>query len=161
MGRQSESWPAELLIPSTREGEREGEGEEEGKGKGGGGEEEKTLLYLSNRNEPGATADSGDTIAVYTPSSPSPSPSSTQFKKIASIATGQKSLRGMLFDPSGKYLVVGGLLGGGVKVFERVSGGANASANGDVGEGEGEGGLKEVAKLEGEGAEGITTFLWF
>lgn len=155
MGRQSESWPAELLIPSTCESEREGEGEEEGKGKGGGGEEEKTLLYLSNRNEPGATADSGDTIAVYTPFSPS----STQFKKIASIATGQKSLRGMLFDPSGKYLVVGGLLGGGVKVFERVSGGANASANGDVGEGEG--GLKEVAKLEGEGAEGITTFLWF
>lgn len=157
MGRQSESWPAELLIPSTREGEREGEGKGKGKGKGGGGEEEKTLLYLSNRNEPGATADSGDTIAVYTPFSPSPS--STQFKKIASIATGQKSLRGMLFDPSGKYLVVGGLLGGGVKVFERVSGGANASANGDVGEGEG--GLKEVAKLEGEGAEGITTFLWF
>jgi len=100
----------------------------------------KALIYVSNRNEehPG-----GDSIAIYTPASSSQS----TFERVGEFRTGLGHLRGMMFSPDeeSRYLVAGGLHRGGVKVFERLSGGLE---------------FKEMARLEGEGAENVTSFVW-
>lgn len=83
-------------------------------------------LYVSNRNDP---SPGGDTIAIFALSPPS-APT-----RVGEVKTGLHHLRGMiLFGPDERYLVAGGVNGGGVRVFERVDGGA---------------GLREVARLPG------------
>jgi len=93
-------------------------------------------LYLSNRNDP---SPEGDIIAIFDFVS---DPGKLQL--IAEVRTGLQHVRGMLFGGENeKYLVVGGVNGGGVKVFERINDGL---------------GLKEVAK--NEGVKAPTGFLW-
>lgn len=84
-------------------------------------------IYVSNRNDP---SPEGDIIAIYSPVSAE----STKIGHVAEVRSGLKHLRGMEFGgPDGKYLIAGGVHGGGVKVFDRVDGGK---------------GLKEVAAIE-------------
>jgi len=113
------------------------------------------LLYVSNRDEPLPT---GDTIAVYTPYHVSTLPTSRsvspgapkrpsvdmggQFRYIGSVATGLKHVRAIaLGGPDRRFLVAGGVQGGGIKVFERV--GAS---------------LREIASTND--VEKPTAFLW-
>jgi len=113
------------------------------------------LLYVSNRDEP---LPAGDTIAVYTPyhvSSLPSTPSSSanvpsrplvdvggQFRYIGSVATGLRHVRAIaLGGPDSRFLVAGGVQGGGIKVFERV--GAS---------------LREIASTND--VEKPTSFLW-
>ena len=91
-------------------------------------------LYVSNRNDP---SPEGDVIAIYSVADPE------KIELVAEVHSGLKHLRGILFGgPQDKYLVAGGVFGGGVKVFERLDGGKA---------------LKEVASLE---LEAPTGFLW-
>ncbi|KAG2085483.1 hypothetical protein BD769DRAFT_1632796 [Suillus cothurnatus] len=87
-----------------------------------------TFIYTSNRNDPHLE---GDTIAP---------------ELVNEARTGLTHVRGMVFGGNDdKYLVVGGVEGGGVKVFERI---------------EGRKGLKEITKLiEDVGCP--TGFLWY
>ena len=72
-------------------------------------------LYLSNRNDP---SPEGDIISIFSIQD------SDSLDLIAEIRTGLKHLRGMVFGgPDDKYLIAGGINGGGVKVFERINGG--------------------------------------
>jgi 6-phosphogluconolactonase (cycloisomerase 2 family) len=72
-------------------------------------------LYLSNRNDP---SPQGDIISIFSIHNPD------SLDLIAEIRTGLKHLRGMMFGgPNDKYLIAGGVNGGGVKVFERIDGG--------------------------------------
>ncbi|KAJ7043535.1 Lactonase, 7-bladed beta-propeller-domain-containing protein [Mycena alexandri] len=90
--------------------------------------------YVSNRNNP---SEGGDTIAVF-------SIEGDTLELVVEISTGLKHLRGMVFGgPDNKWLVAGGAMGGGVKVFERIDGGK---------------GLKVVAT--NSSVEAPTGFLW-
>ena len=92
-------------------------------------------LYLSNRNDPSPL---GDLISIFDISKPN------GLELVAEVRSGLKHLRGMAFGgPDDKWLVAGGVNGGGVKVFERVEGGR---------------GLKVVA--EHKDVESPTGFLW-
>ncbi|KAI0653339.1 putative isomerase YbhE [Cubamyces menziesii] len=92
-------------------------------------------IYVSNRNDP---SPSGDIIAIFSPVN-----AEGKIGRAAEVRSGLKHLRGMEFGGvDGRWLVAGGALGGGVKVFERVDGGK---------------GLKEVAQVE---IEAPTGFLW-
>lgn len=92
-------------------------------------------VYVSNRNDP---EPGDDTVAVF-----STADAEGGMQLVAEVRTGLKHLRGMEFGgPDDRWLIAGGVLGGGVKVFERVDGGK---------------GLKEVASLE---LEAPTGFLW-
>ena len=74
-----------------------------------------TYLYLSNRNDP---SPQGDIISIFSIQN------SDSLELIAEIRTGLNHLRGMAFGgPDDKYLIAGGVNGGGVKVFERIEGG--------------------------------------
>ncbi|XP_006461477.1 hypothetical protein AGABI2DRAFT_192976 [Agaricus bisporus var. bisporus H97] len=93
-------------------------------------------IYLSNRNDP---SPAGDIISIFDFTS---DPNKLQL--IAEVRSGLKHVRAISFGgPDDKYLLAGGVSGGGVKVFERIDGGK---------------GLKEVAKNEGVVAP--TGFLW-
>ncbi|KAI0365081.1 putative isomerase YbhE [Pilatotrama ljubarskyi] len=93
-------------------------------------------IYVSNRNDP---SPEGDTIAIFSPVSGE----AQKIGYVAEVRSGLKHLRGMEFGgPDGKWLVAGGVHGGGVKVFERVDEGK---------------GLNEVAALE---LAAPTGFLW-
>ncbi|TFK45121.1 Lactonase, 7-bladed beta-propeller-domain-containing protein [Crucibulum laeve] len=92
-------------------------------------------LYLSNRNDP---SPEGDIISIFAISNPE------TLELVAEVRTGLKHLRGMVFGgEDDKYLVAGGVNGGGVKIFQRVDGGK---------------GLKEVAA--NTSVEAPTGFLW-
>ncbi|KZS96560.1 putative isomerase YbhE [Sistotremastrum niveocremeum HHB9708] len=91
----------------------------------------KTHLLISNRND---THPLGDPIAIFT--------LHPTFERVGEVRTGLNHIRGMQFSKDGKYLIVGGANGGGVKVFEWS--------------GEGEW-AKEVAHVE---LEAPTDFLW-
>lgn len=68
---------------------------------------------MTNRNEP---LPAGDTIAVFAPHG-----KDAPFRYLGSIATGLQHLRCIsLGGPGSKYLIAGGVNGGGVKVFERT-----------------------------------------
>ncbi|KAG8989380.1 hypothetical protein FRB90_002287 [Tulasnella sp. 427] len=85
-----------------------------------------TLIYASNRNDPHPE---GDSIAIYAPAD-----SAHGFSLVNEVRTGLNHLRAVVFGgEEDRYLVVGGLNGGGIKVFERTEGGRN---------------LKQVAHLE-------------
>ncbi|KAJ7115885.1 Lactonase, 7-bladed beta-propeller-domain-containing protein [Mycena epipterygia] len=90
--------------------------------------------YVSNRNDPSAE---GDSIAIF-------SIAGDALELVAEVRTGLKHLRGMVFGGlNDKWLVAGGVQGGGVKVFERIDGGK---------------GLKVLAS--NSGIEAPTGFLW-
>jgi len=73
-------------------------------------------LYCSNRNDP---SPEGDIIAIF-------AISGETLELVTEVRTGLNHVRGMLFGgPDDKWLVAGGLNGGGVKVFERIEGGKN------------------------------------
>ncbi|KAJ7066707.1 putative isomerase YbhE [Mycena amicta] len=70
--------------------------------------------YVSNRNDP---SDEGDIISIF-------AIEGDALDLVAEVRTGLKHLRGMAFGGlDDKWLVAGGVNGGGVKVFERVDGG--------------------------------------
>ncbi|KAF8317657.1 putative isomerase YbhE [Clavulina sp. PMI_390] len=74
------------------------------------------LIYVTNRNEP---LPAGDTIAVFAPHSPDDA--GKPFRYLGAVATGLQHLRAIsLGGPSSRYLIAGGVNGGGVKVFERT-----------------------------------------
>jgi 6-phosphogluconolactonase (cycloisomerase 2 family) len=89
-------------------------------------------LYVSNRNDP---SPEGDIISIISIVDGVP-------ELVSETRTGQRHLRGMQFDPTGRWLIAGGAIGGGAKVFERVDNGK---------------GLKEIASID---LEAPTTFLW-
>jgi len=90
-------------------------------------------LYVSNRNDPSPL---GDIISIF-------SISGDSLQLIAEVRSGLNHLRGMAFGgENDKYLVAGGVNGGGAKVFERIDGGR---------------GLKVVAEMK---LDAPTGFLW-
>jgi len=97
-------------------------------------------IYVSNRNDP---SPHGDSLSIFDFTSNSSLPNGKP-ELIAEIRTGLSHVRGILFGGSDdKYLVAGGVNGGGVKIFERTDGGRQ---------------LKEVARNEFVLAP--TGFLW-
>ncbi|KIY62538.1 putative isomerase YbhE [Cylindrobasidium torrendii FP15055 ss-10] len=93
-------------------------------------------IYVSNRNDP---SPQGDIISIFTIEEDG-SPT-----LVNEVRSGLKHLRGMVFGgPDNKWLVAGGVFGGGVKVFERLEGGR---------------GLREVAASL-DVVESPTGFLW-
>lgn len=92
-------------------------------------------LYVSNRNDP---SPEGDIISIFLIEG------RDSLELIAEVRSGLNHLRGMAFGGADdKFLIAGGMNGGGVKVFERVEGGAN---------------LKLVAT--NDSVEAPTGFLW-
>jgi len=68
------------------------------------------LLYASNRDDP---SPQGDAIAIF---------ELNPLNKVAEVRTGLKHLRGVaLIGDDDAYLIAGGMNGGGIKVYERVS----------------------------------------
>ncbi|KAF8622957.1 hypothetical protein AX15_006629 [Amanita polypyramis BW_CC] len=75
----------------------------------------KPYLYASNRDDP---SPEGDTIAVFSVGKPG------ELQLVNEVRTGLRHVRGMEFGgPDGRWLIVGGVHAGGVKVFERVDDG--------------------------------------
>lgn len=69
------------------------------------------LLYASNRDDP---TTSGDAIAIFE--------TKPSLKLVTQFRTGLKHLRGVSFiGADKKYMIVGGMMGGGIKIYERVS----------------------------------------
>ncbi|KAG2121770.1 Lactonase, 7-bladed beta-propeller-domain-containing protein [Suillus clintonianus] len=98
-----------------------------------------TFIYTSNRNDPNPE---GDTIAIFSLAAGEGQP-----ELVNEVRTGLNHVRGMEFGgEDDKYLVVGGVEGGGVKVFERIDGGK---------------GLEEIAKLSADVVGCPTGFLWY
>lgn len=93
------------------------------------------LLYASNRDDPNPQ---GDAIAIF---------EINPLQKVAEIRTGLQHLRGVaLVGDNDAYLVAGGMKGGGIKVFERVS------AN--------QGYLKEIAAIPAGNVDQPSSFIW-
>lgn len=91
-------------------------------------------LYVSNRNDP---SPAGDTISIF-------SITDDTLKLITEVPTGLNHVRGIAFGgPDSKYLIAGGVIGHGVKIFERISEGKS---------------LKEVAS--NAGVKAPTGFVW-
>jgi len=102
---------------------------------GYGGTHSTPFLYATNRNDPSAA---GDPVAIFSLEDPA------KPTLIAEVHTGLQHLRGaMIGGEDGRWIILGGMLGGGVKVYERVDGGRS---------------LKEIAALPD--IEGPTNFLW-
>ncbi|PVF92623.1 putative isomerase YbhE [Serendipita vermifera] len=94
-----------------------------------------TLLYASNREDP---SPGGDAIAIF---------QTNPLTKVASIRTGLNHLRGVaLVGPNEAYLIAGGMKGGGIKIYERVSAD--------------QGYLKEVASLPAGVVKQPSSFTW-
>ncbi|KAF8511462.1 Lactonase, 7-bladed beta-propeller-domain-containing protein [Gautieria morchelliformis] len=77
------------------------------------------LIYTSNRQIAGTEDPRGDSIAIFSLAS------NGSFSLVRQVHTGLQQLRGFIVDPSGRYLVAGGNVAGGVKVFERIHGGTD------------------------------------
>ncbi|KAH7911312.1 Lactonase, 7-bladed beta-propeller-domain-containing protein [Hygrophoropsis aurantiaca] len=81
-------------------------------------------IYISNRNDP---SPEGDTIAIFSVGK--------EPALLAEVRTGLNHVRGMVFGGEDqKYLIVGGVEGGGVKVYERVDGGKGLKQLAAIGE---------------------------
>jgi len=90
---------------------------------------------VTNRNDPSAE---GDTVAIFSLDN------RTAPALVAEVHTGLRHLRGAAIGgDDGRWMVLGGMLGGGVKVYERVDGGRS---------------IKEIAALPD--IEGLAGFLW-
>lgn len=124
--------PAELLLaPALKDDARNGSSNDSGDS----GSHLAPLLYATNRNDPSAAGDSVAIFSLENPASPT---------LVAEVHTGLRHLRGAAIGgKDGRWMVLGGMLGGGVKVYERVDGGRS---------------LKEIAALPD--IEGPTGFLW-
>jgi len=99
------------------------------------------LIYASNRNTGTEEDPRGDSIAIL--QFVSVAGRTAEFRLVAQVFTGLQQIRGMAFSGDGQFLVAAGSKSGGVKVFERVDGGA---------------GLREVAS-NGE-VDTRTSFVW-
>lgn len=98
---------AEVLYPDPLhcEGEKDGD--------------KKLYIYASNRNK--GTADPrGDTIAII---EHTPGDGKDELKVVDQVYTGMQQIRSMTFSDDEQYLVAGGGLSGGVKVYKRTEGG--------------------------------------
>ncbi|PVF91115.1 hypothetical protein CPB86DRAFT_792274, partial [Serendipita vermifera] len=94
-----------------------------------------TLLYASNREDP---SPGGDAIAIF---------QTNPLTKVATIRTGLNHLRGVvLVGPNNAYLIAGGMKGGGIKIYEKVS--------------VDQGSLKEIASLPAGVVEQPSSFIW-
>ena len=114
-----------LLAPALKEDASDGDS----------GAERAPFLYVTNRNDPSAE---GDTVAIFSLDN------RTAPALVAEVHTGLRHLRGAATGgDDGRWMVLGGMLGGGVKVYERVDGGRS---------------LKEIAALPD--IEGPAGFLW-
>ncbi|KAI0629551.1 putative isomerase YbhE [Trametes polyzona] len=97
-------------------------------------------IYVSNRNDP---SPDGDTIAIFAPVPAGASGDDAKIGVVAEVRSHLRHLRGMEFGgPDARWLVAGGVHGGGVRIFERVEGGKS---------------LKEIAAIE---LTAPTGFLW-
>jgi hypothetical protein len=95
------------------------------------------FLYASNRNIASNPPPEGDSIAIL---------SVAPFQVVNQVYTGLNQLRGMAtFGANDEYLIVGGLTGGGVVVYQRTDGGMN---------------LVEIARTNETDAQGRSTFVW-
>ena len=75
----------------------------------------KPLLYATNRNDP---SPEGDPLAIFSLEDP------TTPALIREVHTGLRHLRGAAIGgEDGRYIIMGGMLGGGVKMYERIEGG--------------------------------------
>lgn len=93
------------------------------------------LLYASNRDDP---SPEGDAIAIFEPE---------PLRKVAEIRTGLKHLRGVaLVGDDDAYLIAGGMNGGGIKIYERVSAD--------------QGYLKELASFPAGTIDQPASFIW-
>lgn len=91
-------------------------------------------LYVSNRNDP---SPEGDTIAIF-------SIADDKLELITEVPTGLNHVRSIVFGgEDSKWLIAGGVIGHGVKIFERVDGGQS---------------LKEISKLPT--VQAPTGFVW-
>ena len=124
---------AELLLASALKEDAYYNGSRNGSGDGE--THSAPFLYVTNRNDPSAA---GDTVAIFSLENPA------RPALIAEVHTGLRHLRGATIGGKDRrWMVLGGMLGGGVKVYERVDGGRS---------------LKEIAALPD--IDGPTTFLW-
>jgi 6-phosphogluconolactonase (cycloisomerase 2 family) len=74
-------------------------------------------LYVSNRNDP---CPEGDSIAIFCINNPD------ALHLVGEVRTGLNHVRGIAFGgEEDRWLIAGGVNGGGVKVFERIDGGRN------------------------------------
>ena len=72
-------------------------------------------LYLSNRNDP---SEEGDIISIFAIAE------RDSLELVTEVRTGLKHVRGIVFGGADdKFLIAGGVQGGGVKVYERINGG--------------------------------------
>ena len=102
---------------------------------GDGGARRTPFLYATNRNDP---SPEGDTVAIFSLDN------RTAPALVAEVHTGLRHLRGAAIGgEDGRWMMLGGMLGGGVKMYERVDGGRS---------------IKEIAALPD--VEGPTGFLW-
>lgn len=93
------------------------------------------LLYASNRDDP---SPGGDAIAIF---------EIDPLRKVAEVRTGLNHLRGVaLVGDDGAYLIAGGMNGGGIKIYERVSAD--------------QGYLKELAALPVGKIDQPSSFIW-
>jgi 6-phosphogluconolactonase (cycloisomerase 2 family) len=93
------------------------------------------LLYASNRDD---TSSQGDAIAIF---------DINPLTKVAEIRTGLQHLRGVaLVGENNAYLIAGGMKGGGIKIYERVSAD--------------QGFLKEIASLGVGVVDQPSSFVW-
>lgn len=93
------------------------------------------VMYASNREDP---SPAGDAIAVF---------ELNPLTKVAEIRTGLQHLRGVaLVGEDNAYLIAGGMKGGGIKVYERISAA--------------QGYLKEVASLPAGVVDQPSSFIW-
>jgi Lactonase, 7-bladed beta-propeller len=105
--------PAELLLaPALNANMRRGRRKGSVSRRDGGNT---SFLYATNRNDP---SPEGDTLAIFSLEDPA-APALIQ-----EVHTGLQHLRGAAIGgDDGRYIIMGGMLGGGVKMFERVDGG--------------------------------------
>jgi hypothetical protein len=123
---------AELLLAPVVRGDRR-RGSNSSSGDGGGCP--KPFLYATNRNDP---SPEGDPLAIFSLEDPA-APA-----LLREVYTGLHHLRGAAIGgEDGRYIIMGGMLGGGVKMYERIEGGRA---------------LMEIAALPD--LEGSTGFLW-
>lgn len=74
-------------------------------------------IYVSNRNDPSPEGDLISIFSIEKDGTP---------KLVKEVRSGLKHLRGMSFGgPDDRWLVAGGVFGGGVRVFERTEAGRN------------------------------------
>ena len=105
-----------------------------------GTEECTRYLYASNRNiSPNTTQldPLGDTIAIFA--------TSPKLHVVNQVHTGLRQIRGMRLSNDAKYIVAGGLTGGGLAIFEVTEGGMN---------------LELRARYTGAGSAQLSSFVW-